>query len=77
MEIKEIIANLKDKYGDKINVEKVTAMLKGHDTGKLSMTDVMAKLKDGGLLGDLDGDGKVESALDEVKGKLGSLFGKH
>ncbi len=80
MEISEVITKLKDQFGDKINVAKITEMFKGQDLGKLSMSEIIAKVKDGGLLGDLDGDGKVESVLDELKGKasglLGGMFGK-
>lgn len=80
MEISEVITRLKDQFGDKINVAKITEMFKGQDMGKLSMSEIIAKVKDGGLLGDLDGDGKVESVLDELKGKasglLGGMFGK-
>lgn len=46
----------------------------------MSFTEIVAKLKDGNILGDLDGDGQVESVMDELKGKasqmLGGIFGK-
>lgn len=80
MEISEVITKLKDQFGDKINVAKITEMFKGQDLSKFSMSEIIAKVKEGGLLGDLDGDGKVENVLDELKGKasdlLGGMFGK-
>lgn len=80
MEISEVINKLKEQFGDKINVAKITEMFKGQDMGKFSMSEIIAKVKEGGLLGDLDGDGKVENVLDELKGKasdlLGGMFGK-
>lgn len=83
MELNEIITQLKDKFGDKIDVTKVTEMLKGSDHSNMSLTDIIAKIKDGGLLGDLDGDGVKEGFVEEIKGKasemlggLGHMFGK-
>lgn len=76
MDIKEVIVQLKQKFGDKVDVTKVTELLKGQDLSKMSMPEIIAKVKGGSFLGDLDGDGKVESPLEEIKGKLGGLFGK-
>jgi len=76
MEITEIITSLKEKFGDKINVSKIKEMLKSESGEKLSMSEIIEKAKKGGLLGDLDGDGKVESAFDEIKGKIGGIFHK-
>ncbi len=76
MEINEIISQLKDKFGNSINVEQITEKLKGFDHSKMSFTEIIAKLKDGNILGDLDGfDGKVESTIDELKGKASQMFG--
>ena len=41
----------------------------------MSFTEIVAKLKDGNIIGDLDGDGKVESTIDELKGKASQMFG--
>lgn len=76
MEFTEIISSLKEKFGDKLDVSKVTKMLKSPGGDKLSMSEIIEKVKGGGFLGDLDGDGKVESAFEEIKGKIGGLFGK-
>ena len=67
MEINEIISQLKDKFGNSINVEQITEKLKGFDHSKMSFTEIIAKLK--------DGDGKVESTIDELKGKASQMFG--
>ena len=75
MEINEIISQLKDKFGNSINVEQITEKLKGFDHSKMSFTEIIAKLKDGNILGDLDGGGKVESTIDELKGKASQMFG--
>lgn len=76
MEIQSIIAQLKDKFGDKIDVATITEKLKGMDLGNFSMTEIIEKVKGAGLIGDLDGDGVKESVIDEIKGKIGDLFGK-
>lgn len=76
MDIQAIIAELKTKFGDKIDVAAITEKLKGVDTSKFSMTEIIEKVKGDGLVGDLDGDGVKESLFEEVKGKLGGLFGK-
>ena len=75
MEINEIISQLKDKFGNSVNVEQITEKLNGFDHSKMSFTEIVAKLKDGNILGDLDGDGKVESTIDEFKGKASQMFG--
>lgn len=75
MEINEIISQLKDKFGDSVNVEQITEKLSGFDHSKMSFTEIVAKLKDGNIIGDLDGDVKVESTIDELKGKASQMFG--
>lgn len=73
MEITEIIANLKGKFGDKLDVAKVTERLQGFDLKNMNMSDITSKLSD--LVGDLDGDGVKEGLIDEIKGKAGNMFG--
>lgn len=76
MDIQSIIGGLKEKFGDSFDVSKVTAMLKDVDLSKFSMSDIVEKVKAEGLIGDLDGDGVKESLFEELKGKVGSMFGK-
>lgn len=76
MDIQNIISTLTSKFGGSFDVAAVTEHLKGIDTDKFSMTEIIEKVKGAGLIGDLDGDGVKESAFEEIKGKLGSLFGK-
>lgn len=84
MEIQEIIGQLKDKFGDKVDFSQITEKLKGMDLSKFAnISQVVSHLKDGGLLGDLDGDGVQESFTEEIKGKasellggIGNIFGK-
>lgn len=76
MDIQEIIAQLKDKFGDKVDVAAVTEHFKDQDTSKFSFAEIIEKVKGKGLVGDLDGDGIEESTIDEIKGKISSLFGK-
>ena len=40
------------------------------------MEEIIEKVKGAGLIGDLDGDGVQESVIDEIKGKIGGIFGK-
>lgn len=76
MDIQNILSELTSKFGNSFDVSKVTAHLKGIDTSKFSMTEIIEKVKGAGLVGDLDGDGVKESAFEEIKGKIGSFFGK-
>lgn len=75
MDIQSVIAEMKDKFGDKIDVEAIKEKLKDVDLSKFSMTEIIEKVK-GASLGDFDGDGVKESAFEEIKGKIGNLFGK-
>lgn len=76
MDMQNILSTLTSKFGGNFDVAKVTQLLKGVDTSKFSMDEIIEKIKGEGLIGDLDGDGVKESAFEEIKGKLGSLFGK-
>lgn len=76
MDITSIITELTSRFGGQFNIAQVTEHLKGIDLGNFSMDEIVEKVKGSGLIGDLDGDGIKESPLDEIKGKLGSLFGK-
>ncbi|MCM1451869.1 MAG: hypothetical protein NC102_06395 [Clostridium sp.] len=73
MEITEIIGQLKDKFGDTFDVAQVTEKLKGFDLKNMNMSEITSKLS--GLVGDLDGDGVQEGIIDEIKGKIGGIFG--
>lgn len=75
MDIKNIVSQLEEKLGHTVDVSKVQGMLKGIDTSKFSPSEIVEKLKDKINVGDLDGDGKVESLADEVKGKAQQMMG--
>lgn len=76
MDIQNILSELTSKFGGKFDVSAVTEHLKGIDTSNFSITEIIEKVKGAGLIGDLDGDGVQESAFEEIKGKIGSIFGK-
>ncbi len=76
MDVQNIIGELKSKFGDKFDISAVTEHLKGIDTSKFSFSEIVEKIKGKGLIGDLDGDGVKESPIEEIKGKIGSIFGK-
>ncbi len=76
MDVQNIISELQSKFGDKINVAAITDHLKGIDTSKFSITEIIEKVKSAGLVGDLDGDGVKEGVFEEIKGKIGNIFGK-
>ncbi len=76
MDLQNILSELTSKFGGSFDVAAVTEHLKGIDTSNFSITEIIEKVKGAGLLGDLDGDGVQESTLEEIKGKIGSLFGK-
>lgn len=76
MDIQNIIAELTSKFGGSFDVAAVKEHLKGVDTSKFSMTEIIEKVKGAGLIGDLDGDGVKESVFEEIKGKIGNIFGK-
>lgn len=77
MDIQQIIAQLQTKFGDKIDIAKITDMLKGLDLSNLSLSDIIDKLKAANLLGGLDGatgnlvDGLKDKASDLLGGMLG------
>lgn len=74
MDFESIIGELKGKFGDKFDVSAVKEHFKDMDLSKFSASEIMEKVKSIGL-GDLDGDGVKESAFEEIKGKISSLFG--
>lgn len=76
MDLQNIMSELTSKFGGSFDVSAVTEHLKGIDTSKFSITEIIEKVKGAGLIGDLDGDGVQESAFEEIKGKIGSIFGK-
>lgn len=83
MDIQEIIAQLKEKFGDKVDVSQVTEKLQGMDLKNMDFSQITSALSADGaigkMIGDLDGDGVQESPLEELKGKasqiLGGIFG--
>lgn len=75
MDIQNIISELTSKFGGSFDISAVTEHLKGIDTSKFSMSEIVEKVKGAGLIGDLDGDGVKESAFEEIKGKISGLFG--
>lgn len=76
MDIQNIMSELKSKFGDKIDVSAVTEHFKDVDMSKFSMSEIVDKVKNAGFLKDLDGDGKEEGIIEEIKGKFSSMFGK-
>ncbi len=76
MDIQSILSELTSKFGSSFDVSAVTEQLKGIDTSKFSMAEIIEKVKGSGLIGDLDGDGVKESAFEEIKGKISDIFGK-
>lgn len=76
MDIQSILSELTSKFGGNFDITAVTEHLKGIDTSNFSMSEIIEKVKGAGLIGDLDGDGVQESAFEEIKGKIGSIFGK-
>lgn len=78
MDIQQIIAQLQEKFGNSIDISKITNILKGLDLKNLSLSDIIAKLKADGVLGNLDGvkDNLVDGLKDKAAGMLGGMFGK-
>lgn len=76
MDIQNIISELTSKFGGNFDISAVTEHLKGVDLSNFSMTEIIEKVKGAGLIGDLDGDGVQEGLIDELKGKIGGIFGK-
>lgn len=75
MDLQTILSELTSKFGNSFDISAVTEKLKGIDTSNLSLTEIVSKIKDTGLVGDLDGDGVQESFIEEIKGKIGNMFG--
>ena len=75
MDIQNILSQLTAKFGNNFDVAKVTESIKGMGNGNFSIAEIIEKVKGDGLIGDLDGDGVKESVFEEIKGKIGNLFG--
>ncbi len=80
MDIQQIIAHLKENFGDNFDIAKVTSALKGFDLKNLNITEIVSKLHADGLLNNVNLDSIKGSVLDGLKekagGMLGGLFGK-
>ena len=76
MDIQNILSELTSKFGNSFDVSAVTEHLKGIDTSNFSISEIIEKVKGAGLIGYLDGDGVQESVIEEIKGKIGNMFGK-
>ena len=53
MDIQNIISELQSKFGGKIDVSAITEHLKGIDTSKFSISEIIEKVKGAGLVGAL------------------------
>ena len=78
MDIQEILAQLKEKFGDSFDISKVTSALKVLDLKNLSLPDIISKLHADGLLSsvsNLNIDSIKDNVVDGLKGKAGSMLG--
>lgn len=75
MELQQIIDQLTKQFGPGLNVAQATKLLEGVDLKNIDMTQVINLLTKAGIIGDLDGDGKVESLADELKGVAEKTLG--
>ncbi|MDE6697815.1 MAG: hypothetical protein K2K25_13120 [Muribaculaceae bacterium] len=80
MDIQQIIAQLKDKFGDNFDIAKVTSALKGFDLKNLDFAEIVSKLHASGLLNNVNLDSLKGNVIDGLKekagGMLGGIFGK-
>ncbi|MDE7409688.1 MAG: hypothetical protein K2N09_06670 [Muribaculaceae bacterium] len=80
MDIQQILAQLKDKFGDNFDIAKVTSELKGLDLKNLDFSEIVSKLHASGLLNNVNLDSLKGNVIDGLKekagGMLGGLFGK-
>lgn len=80
MDIQQIIAHLKENFGDNFDIAKVTSALKGFDLKNLNITEIVSKLHADGLLKNVNLDSVKGNVMEGLKekagGMLGGLFGK-
>lgn len=90
MDIQQIIDQLKSKFGDKIDVDKIKAALQGINLKDISFADIVSRLQSHGLLKNMDPDALKANAMNEINdlkdkagdlkdkaaGMLGNMFGK-
>lgn len=76
MDINQIITAVKEKFGDKVDVAKITTLLQGLDLSKISLPEIMEKVKESGLVGASNLQGAVEGLKDKAGDLLGGLMGK-
>lgn len=78
VDVQTIIAELVKQYGSNVDVNKAKNLLGGLNLQGKDMSQIVTMLASQLQLGDLDGDGKVESLADELKDvamkQLGNLF---
>lgn len=78
VDVQTIIAELVKQYGSNVDVNKAKNLLGGLNLQGKDMSQIVTMLASQLQLGDLDGDGKVESLADELKGvamkQLGNLL---
>ncbi len=75
MDIQQIIAHLKENFGDNFDIAKVTSALKGFDLKNLNITEIVSKLHADGLLKNVNLDSIKGNMLDGIKEKTGSMLG--
>ena len=80
MDSQQIIAHLKENFGDNFDIAKVTSALKGIDLKNLNISEIVSKLHADGLLENVNLDSLKGNVIDGLKekagGMLGGLFGK-
>ena len=75
MDLQQIIEQLTKQYGSGLDINKIKKILEGVDIKNLNMAQIVSMLTKEGVIGDLDGDGKVESLADEMKGVAEKMLG--
>lgn len=75
MDIQEILAQLKEKFGDSFDVSKVTNALKTIDIKNISLPEIISKLHADGLLDKVGLDSIKGNVIDGLKNKAGNMFG--
>ncbi len=72
MDLQNVLGTLKEQLGSKFDKAKVEEALKKVDLSKGGdiLDDIKSQHKE------LDGGGKAEGIVDEIKGAVGGLFGK-
>lgn len=75
MNVQDILAQLKEKFGDSFDISKVTSALQNIDLKNINFQEIVSKLHADGLLKNVNLDSVKGNVVEELKEKAGGMLG--